>query len=372
MKSLRFLVVSALFTLPFFAFAQTATSTADQLPQADKILLKQIDQLTANRENILSKIVDVRPSAVRDMLDIKISPSNPGPNVTVRVTIESYLSDLNKASISWSINGRVALQGIGKTSFSFQNGPSGKTTVLALSIITNTGETITKEFSWTPVGITLFWEADTYTPPFYRGKPLLSPQAMVKVVATPDNTDPQNALSAGNLVYIWEKGGVGMPGASGYGKNSFSFAGPKPYDDISAKVRVSSVDDTVSSEARIYLPLSNPFILFYDKHPLLGVLYNQPLGTLTNLTNKEISLSAEPYFFSNERGESQSIKYNWSVNGETAQNYGRTITLRNDAGTKGSSVVSLSMRGAKQSFQTASRSVVVSFTESVATNRPVF
>lgn len=361
---------------PLFVFAQTSTSTstttAEQSTQADIILQEQIRQINESRLNLLSKIENATPNAIQDLLDVKVSPKNPGPNEQVNVKIESYLSDMNKAMIIWSLNGRVTLKGTGKTSFSFQNGDSGETTRLSVSVLTNSGEKINKDLSWTPVGVTIFWEADTYTPPFYRGKPLLSPQARVKVVATPNSVVSQNALGHGNLVYIWEKGGSPVPEASGYGKNSFLFVGPKPYDDTNVRVRVSSVDDTIISEARVYLSVSNPFILFYDKHPLLGVLYNQPMGTLVNLTNKEISLSSEPYFFSNERGETASIKYLWSINGSTVQNSGRTITLRNDTETKGSSVVSLSMRGTKQSFQTASRSVVVNFTELPTTNRPIF
>lgn len=361
---------------PLFVFAQTstttATTTAEQPPQPGAVLQAQIDQLILNRLNLLPKLEDIHKNAIRDLLDVKISPSNPSPNETVRVAIESYLSDMNKATISWSLNGRVALKGVGKTSFSFQNGPSEKTTLLTISVTTNKGESITKEFSWTPVGVTLFWEADTYTPPFYRGKPLLSPQAKVKVVATPDNTGAQNALGAGNLVYIWEKGGTTMSDASGYGKNFFSFTGPKPYDETNVKVHVSSVDDTMKSEARVYLSLSNPFILFYDNNPLLGVLYNRPFSTTLALTKKEFSIRAEPYFFSNERGEVQTLQYNWSVNGAQVQNYGRNITLRNETGAKGISAVSLAMRGTTQSFQSASHGIVVNFTESAPTNRPTF
>lgn len=372
MQYLRFFVVSALFIFPFFTFAQTSTTTAEQPVQADVILQAQIDQLILNRLNLLPKMEDVKKNSIRDLLDVQISPSNPGPNVTVRVAIESYLSDMNKADISWSINDRVVLRGVGKKSFSFQNGASGKTTKLTISIITNGGENIIKEYSWTPVGVTLFWEADTYTPPFYRGKPLLSPQAKVKVIAVPDNTGTQSALDAGNLVYVWEKEGTTISDASGYGKNSFSFIGPKPLDKTNIKVRVSSIDDTINSDARVYLSLSNPFIIFYEKHPLLGVLYNQPFSTTLSLTKKEFSISAEPYFFSNERGEIQTLKYTWSVNGNPVQNYGRDITLRSETGAKGSSAVSLAVRGTIQTFQKANRGLMVNFTESTSSNRPTF
>lgn len=369
------ILVGILCTLPLFAFAQTATSTAtttaEQPNQAVNDLQQKTDQLVQDRMNQIPTVADIRTNALRDYLDVKTVPQNPGPAETVQVTVQSYLTDLNKAAIRWSVDGKTIEQGIGKTTFSFKNGPSGKTTRLTISIIANTGERVTKELSWSPVGLIILWEADTYTPPFYRGKALLSPQATVKVVAVPENAG-MNALGAGGLVYLWEKEGDVVPEASGYGKNSFSFAGPKPYDESNVKVRASSINDAIKSEARIRLPLSNPFILFYENNPLLGVSYNLPFNTTLSLTKKEVSVSAEPYFFSNERSDTPTLKYDWSINGKPAQNYGRTITLRNDAGTEGESLVSLAIHGLKQTFQLANQEFRVHFGASESTSRPAF
>ncbi len=374
MNSLRLFIVGILLILPFFTFAQISTSTVEQPYETASLLQQQIDQITTSRINLLPKIEDIQKNAISDLLDVKISPNNPGPNETIRIKIESYLSDMNKALITWKIDGRVVQKGIGKTSLSFQNSPSGKTTKLTVTILTNAGDEIIKNFSWTPVGVTIFWEADTYTPPFYRGKALLSPQARVKVVATPDNTGTKNALDAGNLVYIWVKDGTSVAEASGYGKNLFSFVGHKPYDESNVKVRVSSVDNTINSEVRTYLPLSKPFILFYNNNPLLGVLYNRPLNNTISFSEKELSIRAEPYFFSNEHGEIPTLKYGWYVNGKNVQNFGRNITLLNETGSKGVSDISLAMRGVKQTFQTANQSLRVNFTGSTtaSTKRPIF
>lgn len=373
MYSMRIIVLSALLggivAAPVFAFAQTATTTAEQ-PKSE--LQQQIDQLISDRMKFMPSLSEVRAKSIRDYLDIKTVPQNPGPLETVRVSVESYLSDLNKATIVWSLNGKVLDRGIGKKSFSFQNGPSGKTTRLTISITTNGGEYITKELSWNPVGLTILWEADTYTPPFYRGKALLSSQANVRAVAIPDNTDGQNALSAGNFVYIWEKDGAVVSDVSGYAKNSFSFTAPKPYGDAKVKVRASSVNSAINSETRVDLSLSQPFILFYEKSPLLGVLYNQPFGADTTLSKKEFSVNAEPYYFSNETSETSTLVYDWAVNGKSTQNYGRTITLRNDTGAKGDSVVSLAMHGLKQTFQMANSDLRVHFTGGETSGRPIF
>jgi len=355
---MRFLNTIALlilaFLMPSFAFAQTSTTSAT--------VQQQIDKIVQDRLNSAPSAADIRTGAIGDYLDVKTSPQNPGPNETIRITVESYLSDLNKATISWWVDGKLVERGLGKTTFSFRNGASGSTTRLTISITTNAGERVTKELSWSPVGITMLWEANTYTPPFYRGKALMTPQASVRAIAIPDNTGTRNALDAGNLVYTWKKDGTAVPTASGYGKNSFSFPGPKPYGESKVSVQVSSVNDTIKTDMNVVLPLSNPFILFYENHPLLGTWYNRALGDNLTLAQKEFSLSAEPYFFSNETGEAPTLAYNWTLNGKDIVNPGRAITLRNETGGKGDSLLTLTMRGLKQTFQTANQDLGIHFT----------
>lgn len=347
-----------------------ASSTEDIIAQYQK----QIDALTKKREELFApNPAEISAQTLLKYLNVKVSPENPAPFETIRVTIESYISDLDKAKINWSLNGKIVDSGTGKRVFTFTNGPSGKTTRLNVTITTNSGERISRDFSWNPVALTILWQANTYTPPFYRGKALLTPQASVRVVAIPDSSSGSNALSGGNFAYVWQKDGSTVTNASGYGKNLFSFLGPKPYDKISVSVLASSVDDAVKSEKRINVPVTQPFILFYESTPLLGVWYNRPMSSSFTLAKKEFTLSAEPYFFSNEDSDAPILKYDWTLNGGQIQNYGNTITLRNDTGQEGNSTVSLNMSGIKKIFQTASQSLRVQFTSNEeSSSRPSF
>ncbi|MFA5997182.1 MAG: hypothetical protein WC791_01690 [Candidatus Paceibacterota bacterium] len=348
---------------PLFVFAQTSTTTSEQT--IDNLMQSELAKELALPGKILE-------DSMYQYLQITTTPKNPGPNTSVNITVESYLTDLDKAYINWSLNNKVVLKGLGERHFGFQNGSSGETTNLTITIATNGGQILTRDLSWTPVGITLFWQADTYTPPFYKGKPLLSPEAAVTVIATPDNTDPKNALGAGDLVYTWQKEGTVQTKFSGYGKNSFSFTGPIPLSHSSVSVKVSSIDDTINSEATASFPLSNPFVLFYENHPLLGVQYNQSFSAETYLSNRELSLSAEPFFFSNNSLGMQTLRYNWSVNGNKTQNNNRDITLRNDTGAKGSTDISLTVTSLPHIFQAASRELRINFAASDATSKPIF
>ena len=353
--------IFAIVALPFSLFAQQASS-----PQTYQGV---IDKLLADQKDLLEKASVSRQSVTGDNLDVKISPTNPGANVPVRITIESYLTDLYKASISWSVDGKVILRGVGKTSFSFSTGGSGRTTVVGLSITTNGGELITRNFSFTPLGVTVLWEADTYTPAFYRGKALLSPQANVRLVALPDTTS--TSFNDTSLVYVWKKDNYVDKTVSGYRKNVYSFEGPKPLTNTKISLDASTLDGTSQSQTHIYLPQVRPLVLFYENDPLLGVEYNKPLVASYPLSKKELSLRAEPYFFSNERGEAATNRYIWQINNKSVPNDGRDITLRNDEGQTGSSLISLSVRGITKTFQSAENKLRIDFLGDT-TSRPIF
>lgn len=362
---------------PFFVSAQTGlvgdpntistptvTTTAEQ-PKTDYEM--QLEKFISDQQQRMPNIDDVQKDSVKQNLDIEISPQNPGPGESVQINIQSYLTDLNRANMTWTLNGKVLQKGIGKTSFSFQNGPSGQTTRLSISILTIEGDAVTKQLSWSPVGVTVLWEADTYTPPFYKGKALMTPQSRVRAIAIPDTNTGKSALSSGNLVYTWKKDGSVVSEASGYGKNSLLFIGPKPYGETNIRVQASSLSGSVNSEIRIDIPLSNPFVLLYENDPLLGVLYKKTLNPNITLSKKEFSISAEPYFFSYEAVENPSSAYMWSLNGQEIHNPSRLITLRNENGVAGTSRIALAARGVKQTFQNAGQSIMINFTADEST-----
>ncbi len=370
--------------LPFFAFAQTtlteaqvrellqqASQTAPPSVQTPNILEQraaaqlQIDALLADFLKTFPTKKELQKRTLVDNVTIQTTPEYPDPNETIKAVAFGFLSDFDTATISWSINGKVVERGVGKKTFSFQNGDSGKTTTLAMNVITNSGVSIKKEVSFTPLGTTILWEADTYTPPFYKGKPLLSSEAQVRAIAVPDGGN------ASNFIYKWEKNGEFLASASGYGKDSFVFKGPKPFGETGVRVNISSLNKTLGSKKSVNLPVSQPFILFYESHPLIGTWYNRPVATNLNITKKEFSIIAEPYFFSNENSEKPTLAYKWSLNGRVAHNPGRKITIKNESGGKSVSSLALRMRGLTQTFQSASRSLTINFAADESA-RPTF
>ncbi|MBI3634314.1 MAG: hypothetical protein HY228_01705 [Candidatus Yonathbacteria bacterium] len=359
MKSSRLFLFFILLASPAFVPLWGATSTT---PTLEEMQQQMMDDTAKSGIGSLLDLNKIRGNSIAEYLNVRIAPQNPKPGEQVRVSIESYLTDLNKATIKWTVDGKTISQGIGYTSFSFPVSSSGGSTKLTISITTNAGDEVTREFSFNPVGLTVLWEADTYTPPFYKGKPLITYQASVRAIAIPNETNTKNALDAETLAYVWKQDGTASENTSGYGKNSFIFTAPRPYERTKVSVGASSLNNTINSEFKLAIPVANPFILFHEDHPLLGIWYNRPLGKELSLTKKEFSLRAEPYFFSKEiRGQS-SLVYNWDLNGQAVNNPGLLITLRNEAGTKGDSSLSFAMSGRQKTFQTADQSLLIHFT----------
>ena len=354
--------------VPQFATAQSSNLLSEV--QASQTLLGTGNLLggateTSDALNFSNALQNIRTSALSDYLEITTTPNNPKPNEETTITVESNLTDLDKAEITWTRNGRTVTKGVGERSFTFTNGASGILTTINVSIVTNAKETFSKQLSFRPMGVTVLWEADTYTPPFYKGKPLLSAQATVRAIAIPDTVDAKSFLTPQNFSYVWKRGGTVDQTASGYGKNSFSFRAPRPNESANVQVSISSLDDSVSSSQKILIPVISPFILLYENHPLLGIWHNRPFGSTLNLTKQEISLIAEPYFFSNEEreGGSGAFRYIWSLNGKNLENGGREVTLRNESGTKGSSKISMNIQGLDYTFQSGTRGLTINFAE---------
>src|SRR5690606_10591875 len=76
------------------------------------------------------------PGAIRDNdIAVDFSPAVPGPNQNVKITLSSFATDLNKAAITWSVDGKESLSGTGKTSFSFTTGDIGSKTEIGVIIL---------------------------------------------------------------------------------------------------------------------------------------------------------------------------------------------------------------------------------------------
>ncbi|MDD5050584.1 MAG: hypothetical protein PHV93_02470 [Candidatus Pacebacteria bacterium] len=291
--------------------------------------------------------------APENSVTLSIQPQNPEPNSQVDATLEGYLFDLQKAKISWFLNGALKETGTGKTDFSFTTGDPGKTIILKAVVDASDGTHAEKELSVQAANVDLAWEALSYTPPFYKGKSLFPPQGIVKVVALPDLTDGSgNLIAPEKLVYKWTKDREILGDDSGYGKNMYVFSGDIFARPVTIEVEVSALSGNQTAANTIVITPTAPKATLYENNPLFGIEYEKPIPQNFSLQNPEIKIEAVPYFFN----EKEALTFSWNMNGNPITSgqspSGRSVVLRHN-GEAGISLLTLAVKNINTLLQSA-------------------
>ena len=79
----------------------------------------------------------------------------------------------------------------------------------------------------------------------------------------------------------------------------------------------------------------------YKNNPLYGIMYEKALNTSIELTDKELTLTAVPYFFSTKSKNGAFVGFSWAMNGQAISGNSDTQTFRVPEDTTGASTVSL-------------------------------
>ncbi len=343
------LAISIWLTIFFFHSGPVFVATA-QVPLSEEEI-RALYNIPSDQE-LLDEATKKLP------LVINISPKNPNPNENVNISIDSYYANLDRSFITWTLNGRIIKSGNGEKSVSFTTGSLGNVSNIYLTIETIDGKTHNESIRIVPSEIDLLWEAETYTPWFYKGKALFSREAVVKVVADAILPGPGGQiLSNSNVLYKWKINGKIRNDLSGYGKNVVFIKGTILAESINVEVEVSDVSGSISALKRRTIPVSSPAVIIYEDDPLEGVLFNKAVFSSLDLLGKEVALNAYPFFFGEIADKDKDLEYLWIIDGKTvAGNLTSKIILRNENVGSGQSAVAVNVSHKKSIFQKAGSS----------------
>ncbi len=249
---------------------------------------------------------------------IETSSSVPAPNTTFRVTIVSFSTDLNRADITWRVNGAVVARGVGKLFYDVTVGKVGSATTLTVTAQTREGTTITQGRIFKPGFVELLWEADSWTPPFYKGKALLTAKAAITAQAIPYLFDGKLKIPAENLYYNWYYDFDPLPEATGVGKDTIVVEAPDLFGAKNLRVKVSSLDNQISADSQITLRPSNPLVMVWRNDPLKGLDYDHPVGASISFEEEEVSFEAAGLYFPKSHVKSPGLSFKWALNGKPA------------------------------------------------------
>lgn len=293
---------------------------------------------------------------------LAIFPEHPATNQNVQAKLDTFVIDLKKAYISWSVNGQRLSGGIGRDTFSFDIGPGGAQSELSVSIETIDGQSIVKNLYVSPLELDILWEAhNSYTPPFYRGKTLISKEGEYKVSAVPSTGN--SITGTKNFSYAWSKDGNAQLGSSGWGKSSFTFKNTYLDRTNTIEVKVSDILNKFSGSKNITLEAGSSKVLFYKVNKDIGILTNVAIEENFEIKKEGETIAAIPYFINTQNLEDSNILFKWKVGGQNVltEEPRNQISIVPESGKKGFSTLGLTVENTRNLFQGIGKTINVRF-----------
>ncbi|MCE9643816.1 hypothetical protein K8Q93_01015 [Candidatus Parcubacteria bacterium] len=203
----------------------------------------------------------------------------------------------------------------------------------------------------------ILFQGDTYAPPFYRGKALLSGENAVTVVAYPDLSG--TSLDPARLHYKWMRDGEVIPGYTGTGKRLATFATSIASDETLLEVEIADPNGSYRAKKSMYLKDRKPKVVIYEDNAILGVLYNRAVAKEFTLSGSETAFLGIPFFFSADTSRDPQLKYEWSVGGQSDAGDDRLV-VRSE-GERGVSTIALQVGHRNKFTQLASYGFTILF-----------
>ncbi len=298
-------------------------------------------------------------------LDISSSTGIPSPGQNMTLTVRSYSTNINAASITWSINGKVQKKGTGLTTFEVTAPAIGQRLTVGISVRATDGKVILGTYNVQPGDVDMIVETDGYVPPFFLGK--LEPvyQNGIKIIAIPHVVQNNKELDPKSLIYKWKRNGSVIDGQSGFGKQSINLTGDIVPRAFSITVEISSVNGPTQAEGEVSIDFTDPKISFYTEDALYGTMFNRSIISNVRIgSEKEAGVRAVPYGFNKGSSEGGGLTMSWFINGQSRPDLSKNenVVLRAPAAGEGSSSIRLAIKSVRNFLQGTESEFAVIFT----------
>ena len=251
-------------------------------------------------------------------VNLIISPEFPEPLSETSAKITTFSFDLDRANIQWILNGRVVSQGVGVKEISFRTGAPGSVSALRAVISPQGGGRIEKAVEIRPEAIDLLVDSKSYVPFWYKGAPLVTPGGMVRAIAMPHFIFQGSRLDPKTLIYQWEVDGEVRGDLSGRGRQTLEFKAPNLAGvETKVAVKISSPQGSLAARASTFIGTRSPELIFYERHPLEGLLTSQALYVKTLAAGENLEAGAVPFFAN--FGSKSELDFGWSFDGEAVE-----------------------------------------------------
>jgi hypothetical protein len=276
---------------------------------------------------------------------LKVEPQAPAPGQSVNVSVEAYSVDLTGADIRWYVDGSERADGRGARAIAVTASNLGQPVAVRADVATRNDGTLSLSTSIFPSILDTIVEADTYVPPFYKGRALPAAGEPVSVTVVPYLGGNTNS---GGLVYTWRLGSTVLFGGPVVGKTHATFTMPKSQSVLS--IQITTAGGAVVGEKSITLKPAHPDLQFYEDNPLRGLGF-RAIGPSLVLSGDETTVRAEPYFVA-KNIFSLDPAVGWTIGGQTAPaaSAPNVITLQK-TGESGSAEIEFSLTNRQSLLQ---------------------
>lgn len=283
---------------------------------------------------------------------ISTTPENPLPFSSATLNFSTSL-ETNNATLTVRVDGKTIYQGSVKP-VEIQTGRAGATSRIAASLATPSGS-YSAALSLIPQDVVLVAEPLATVPPLYPGKPSVSFDGTIRMVALASlKSAGGGAIDPSSLSYIWTVDDTQLDNSSGIGKNVLVVSSPFQYRIRTVSVVATTPDGTFSGSASVSLSATEPHVRIYNNDPLLGIRFERALTDAFTIHTAEQSFYGGVFSFPLGNGAPSS---SWFLNGESAQ-AGNTITLRPTGSGQGDASLSFVTSGGDTSTASANLSII--------------
>ena len=250
-------------------------------------------------------------------VEISLQPEYPQPGQLVQATVSSSSENVRAATVVWLLDNEIVQQEEGVPSYTFTAGDIGSSQTLGVLVKLPSGQVLAKTINIQPAQVTLLWEANTYTPPFYEGRALYSSGSSIRAEAIPNFIDENGEVyDADSLIYTWSKNGTVLGDVSGVRAKSIITSGPKFFGNYILGVEVATPDGTQIARSAARVETQEPMVKLYVNDPLIGVEYHKAINSNLGLSgSSQIEVQAVPFFMDIIHENDEYLDYSWHVNG---------------------------------------------------------
>lgn len=285
------------------------------------------------------------------------TPVFPEPGQTVTVSLNDYSIASDNASVSWILNGEAQPTFANKRQFTYTAGAIGSADVVIAQLSFPDGRVLPVRGVVSPAYIDIILEADSYVPPFYRGRPVPSYSSTVRATGLITNG---SAVSSELYSYRWSIDNNVIGGGAQLGARSVVFEIPIRTEHT-LKLDIIDSNGVVVGRKSLRLPIVNPELQFYERSTLYG-LSRLALAEQISFPGNSITIEAVPYYLDTEVLLGNTV-FEWSLNNSTIKT-GNTdpflITL-NRGGDQGTARLEFQVQSKEDFLQGAKDKLRITF-----------